>query len=257
MRQYSHSPVGLYALPNGYKLVEIQQEETLQVFDQTTDNGYHTYGTQWWTNPACPFAFKYLALDALYAPTYFSHERGHPSYDQAQALYRYMQQVYQSLFGRTFASVLELGTGGGEITTHFHEAGLDLTAVEGTTAGVEKLLSLGIPATQVIKANLKFMEPLGRQFDIAMCTEVAEHIEPWFASKVVANCVAHADVVWFSAAKGTAQPHYHHINEVPIQAWDNIFAHFGYNFHVPLNNLLERADRVYMSANGMRRIKTS
>ena len=95
---------------------------------------------------------------------------------------------------------------------------------------------------------------LPRKFDIVMCTEVAEHIEPWFASKVVENCIVHADVVWFSAAKGNAQPHYHHINEVPIEAWDNIFAHFGHQYLIELDGLAGRADRIYLNENAFQKI---
>lgn len=243
----SHPLIETVDLPSGRTLFRIQKEATLKVFREDEDTGYHDYGTQWWTNPECPYAFKYLALDALYEPTYFDESRGHPSYARSKELYAYMQSVSVDLFGRRFSSILELGTGGGEITRHFHEDGLDFVAVEGTTAGVEKLLSLGIPRERILQRNLKFLERLERKFDIAMCTEVAEHIEPWFASKVVSNCVEHADVVWFSAAKGDAPPHYHHINEVPIQAWDNLFAHFGFNCFVELNGTMGRADRIYLN----------
>lgn len=252
----SHTVTGRRNLPSGHEVVSLMQEETVQVFNQAGEetNGYHPYGTHWWTNPECPHSFKYLSLDALYAPIYFADGRGHPSYQQSNELYTYMQETYAALFGKPFASVLELGTGGGEITRHFRDAGLDYVAVEGTTGGVDKLLALGVPPERILKRNLKFMEALGRSFDLAMCTEVAEHIEPWFASKVVDNCVRHADVVWFSAAKGNAAPHYHHINEISIEAWDNIFAHFGFTNHVPLNGMMSRADRVYMNDAGRARL---
>ncbi len=159
-----------------------------------------------------------------------------------------MQETFSAVFGVKSTSVLELGTGGGEITLHFHKASLDYQAVEGTEAGAKKLLSAGIPEARISLQNLKFMKPLGRTFDLVMCTEVAEHIEPWFASKLVSNCVEHGDVVWFSAAKGDAPPHYHHMNEVPIEAWDNIFAHFRFTYHIALNQTLNRADRIYLNA---------
>jgi Methyltransferase domain len=243
----THASLAVSKIGADLQLRQLKTEETEIIFKQGTDTGYHRYGTQWWTNLACPLAYKYLSLDAMYAPEYFDETMGHPSHAQSLRLYTYMQETYAKVFGKNFSSVLELGTGGGEITRHFHEAGLDLIAVEGTSAGVQKLLSLGIPEHQVLKRNLKFFNKLDRTFDLAMCTEVAEHIEPWFASKIVENCVSNANVVWFSAARGNVPPHYHHINEAPIEAWDNIFAHFGFNFQIPLNGTMGRADRLYLN----------
>ncbi len=112
---------------------------------------------------------------------------------------------------------------------------------------MEKLKSIGIPNTSILHCDLKFLNPLERTFDVVMCTEVAEHIEPWFASKIVENCTRHSDVVWFSAANGSAPPHFHHMNEAPIEAWDNIFAQFDFRYHLPLSGLHGRADRVYLN----------
>ena len=80
-----------------------------------------------------------------------------------------------------------------------------------------------------------------------MCTEVAEHIEPFFASKIVENCILHSEVVWFSAADRNRRAHYHHSNEQEIEVWDNLFAHMGFPFYVPLNGMYDRASRLYFS----------
>ena len=251
----SHQNLEKTRLPSGHNLVQLQEDEPINP-SKMPDKGFHGFGTQWWSNTECPYAYKYLSLDMMYTQSYFeSAGAGHPSYESAKQLYIYMQYIYKSLFGEKFKSILELGTGGGEITRHFFEANLELLAIEGTTHGIEKLLKLGLAPEQTLKRNLKFLEPLNRKFDIAMCTEVAEHIEPWFASKVVSNCVEHSDVVWFSAAKGDYRPHYHHINEAPIQAWDNIFANFGFRFHIALNGTMGRADRVYFNSDSEKRIK--
>jgi len=227
-------------------VVSIRREQEL--LPAMTDKGWHPYGAGWWTNNSCPFRFKYFRLDGSYTPDYFDSD-SHPSPRIAEDLYGYMQGTFSGLFGRRFGSILELGVGGGEITGVFRTHALDYHAVEGTSGGVSKLLGSGVPSSRVTQSDLRFLQPIGRRFDLVMCTEVAEHIEPWFASKVVQNCVDHADVVWFSAARpfGVYQ-HYHHINEVPIEAWDNLFALFGYNHYVALNGTSGRADRLYMSA---------
>ena len=215
-------------------------------------SGYHRFGTRWWTSLDCPYSYTYPLVDSLYPYDYFAEKpegsMGHPNESRAQRLFEYMQSVFETLFGRKFASVLELGSGGGFITKQFLENDLDFVAVEGAGSGIEQLKQLGVPLDRVVHANLKFMNSLSRKFDLVMCTEVAEHIEPWFASKIVENCVAHSDVVWWSSASGSARPHYHHMNEAPIEAWDNLFAQFDMPFSVHLDGTEGRADRVYISS---------
>ena len=247
-----HTPEEIIEIPDKeVQILKIASEEFVQ---DILDSGYHEYGTSWWTNLECPYAYKYLNIDSLYPPNYFGNNMGHPTQQQSAALYNYMQQIYLLLFNKEFHSVLEIGTGGGEITTQFHQNSLDYIAIEGTLAGVEKLKSVGIDPNNIIKANIKFFNGVDRKFDITMCTEVAEHIEPWFASKVVENCVRSTDVVWFSAAPGNEPAHYHHINEVPMQAWDNIFAHFGFNYSIHLNQLISRASRLYLNQRSLDKI---
>ncbi len=141
---------------SGNMIFIIEKEERLQLFKDKKDCGYHDFGTQWWINPDCPYAFKYLALDAMYPQDYFEQDKGHPDFQAANHLYGYMQKTYRELFDRRFQTILELGTGGGEITFQFHSDSLDYTAVEGTQCGVEKLISIGIEPDRILKRNLKF-----------------------------------------------------------------------------------------------------
>ena len=224
-----------------------QHEEAIEDIDNN-NGGYHGYGNSWWFNSDCPFAFKYLNLDSLYSSKYFNHpEVGHPNSDQSQSLYHYMQDTYKNLTGREFSSIIEFGSGGGEITEQFLRAGLDFITVEGTEAGYDKLLRKGIPVERIVKQNLKFLSTVRvEKFDIAMCTEVIEHIEPFFASKIIDNCIKHSNFVWFSAAAKTGAAHYHHMNEQNIEVWDNLFAHMGFPFHLNLSNMFNRAARLYV-----------
>jgi beta-1,4-mannosyl-glycoprotein beta-1,4-N-acetylglucosaminyltransferase len=250
-----HTIISVKTATSEIPIVTLQCEESVQIFDGK-DNGYHPYGTQWWTNPKCPHSFKYLNIDSMYPSVYFNDPNiGHPPERVSEIIYSYMQEMYQKIFGREFNSILELGTGGGEITRQFHKHKLDYIAVEGTTAGCDRLVATGMMPERIIQTNLKLMTKLNRKFDISMCTEVAEHIEPWFASKVVTNCIEHSDVVWFSAAKGDHAAHYHHINEVPIEAWDNLFAYFGFNHYISLDGRYDRADRIYLNNDALKLVK--
>jgi len=230
----------------GLRVVEIASEETLALqIDDKSDSGYHRFGNDWWLQPRCPQSFKYLNIDTMYPDAYFDGH-GHPADQAALDLVHYMQSVYRTLFNRDLRSVLELGSGGGEITKVLSDRNLDFITVEGTDAGVRRLHEIGIAPERILQHNLKFMPALDRTFDLVMCTEVAEHIEPFFASKVVENCIRHGDAVWFSAADRNRAAHYHHINELPIAAWDNLFAHMGFPCFVELDGRHGRASRVYL-----------
>jgi len=233
---------------NGVDVIEIERETIVPVTISADrkDSGYHHYGNDWWVDPRCPASFKYLSIDAMYPDPYFAATTGHPTEDRAEDIVGYMLEMFANVAGRPLTSVLELGCGGGEITRALLRHGIDVIAVEGTQAGIRRLHQVGVPAERVLHHNLKFMPKLDRKFDLAMCTEVAEHIEPFFASKVVENCTSHADYVWFSAADRSASPHYHHLNEVDIEAWDNLFAHMNFPYLVELDGRQARASRLYL-----------
>ena len=109
----------------------------------------------------CPYSYSYLDVDTLYSQKYFETEQtGHPDRNYAIEIYDYMQKVYRDIFKRPFKSILELGTGGGEITYQFFKNDIDFIAVEGTANGYDKLLAQGIPAEKILKLNLKKMKSL-------------------------------------------------------------------------------------------------
>jgi hypothetical protein len=232
-----------------YNIIEIAEDIKLNVFNKDgIDQGYHNYSNAWWYNINCPYSYAYLDIESIYPKTYFTTESsGHPDKKYASDIYCYMQRIYKDIFNCKFYSVLELGTGGGNITYQFLKNNIDFTTVEGTSEGYNKLIALGIPENRILNVNLKKLIPFDKRFDIVMCTEVIEHIEPFFASKIVELCTYHSSAVWFSAADRNRLPHYHHSNEIGIEAWDNLFAYFGFNIYIPLNSLHGRADRLYFS----------
>lgn len=197
----------------------------------------------WWFDENDDRSYTYSDPNKEYDREYFNSEH-HPDEEVAKNLYSYMQQTYKMLFGKYFANIIEYGAGRGEITKQFHDDNLDYLVVEPTKFGVEKLINNGIDPERIFKDDIRFFTHLRRQFDLVMCTEVAEHIEPWFACKVAEACSNHSNRVWFSAATDSKIPHYHHANVAPISAWDNLFAQFGYDY-IALDNRFDRAERLY------------
>jgi hypothetical protein len=68
---------------------------------------------------------------------------------------------------------------------------------------------------------------LRRQFDVAQSLEVAEHLPPSRAVALVADIVAHAPVVLFSAAP-PGQGGENHLNERPYDYWQSLFLRHDY-----------------------------
>lgn len=234
-------PVVSKKIINGLEVTELAKETDIQGL-------YHSHGKQWWENPDCPHSYQYGSLDTLYNHEYYSGLASHhPDEKKSAELYDYMQDVYSRIFRQKFFSVLELGGGAGDLTEQFKKHDLIYMVVEGTAAGAAHLIKKGIPNLCVINENVKFMDKSPGLFDLVMCTEIIEHIEPFFASKVVEVCYKSSDVVWFSSTDGAGtSPHYHHCNEQKIEAWDNLFAHMGFTFSIPLKKLHDRADRLYI-----------
>lgn len=140
-----------------------------------------------------------------------------------------MLQYGERLHGRPVRSVLECGCAGGWFTEEFLKRGVDVFALEGSKAGVERALSRGIPEERVRRHDLRRPITLGRRFDVAVCTEVAEHVECPFSGQLVQTLVSHADVVWFSfEAPDTNEAHYHHSNEQPEKFWLSLFRFHDY-----------------------------
>ena len=67
-------------------------------------------------------------------------------------------------------------------------------------------------------------------YDLALCIEVAEHLQPEYAETLVDNVTRSARVVFWSAAHpgqgGTC-----HYNEQPPEYWEALFAARGFVHH--------------------------
>ena len=194
----------------------------------------------WWFDEARPQAFSFFSLDDLYAAPYFKSD--HIRTGVVNAIVDAQRKAYRLLSGRDLRSVAEFGGAGGWFTGKFAALGLDYQTVEGTQAGTEKIKQRpGVQPDRIHRADLRSPIELppphaGGKFDLAMNTEVAEHIEVPFHSQLVSTLTKHADLVWFSYAppwKSEAgnegnMPHVHHSAELPLRYWLNLFEFYGY-----------------------------
>jgi hypothetical protein len=199
----------------------------IRVYEDGQERGWLGGNQRWWFDPAFPHSFSIFDLDSLYDNNYFRVD--HVGQDVVKQYVDYVLAFGEKLLGRPVVSILEAGCAGGWFTEELFRRNIDVTAVEGTRVGYDKTIARGVPASRVIRHDLRLPLALGRQFDMALCTEVAEHIECPFSSQLVQNLVNHSQLVWFSFEEpGTNDAHYHHSNEQPAPFWINLFRFYGY-----------------------------
>lgn len=122
-------------------------------------------------------------------------------------------------------SVVDLGCGLGTWLAVFREAGLaDLLGVDG--AHVERTL-LTIEPQQFVAHDLCQPVPLDRNFDLALCLEVAEHLPASCAPVLLDSLVRLAPAVLFSAAIPYQGGH-GHVNEQWPAYWARLFRQRDY-----------------------------
>ncbi|MEA2463508.1 MAG: hypothetical protein QOJ98_1255, partial [Acidobacteriota bacterium] len=186
------------------------------------EKGWLGDNQRWWFDPAFAHAFSIFDLDSFYDENYFKVDHVGPD-----TVTKYVDHVLAfgaQLLGRPVESVFEAGSAGGWFTEELIRRKIDVMAVEGTRVGYDRSVARGVPRSQIVHHDLRVPLSLGRQFDMALCTEVAEHIECPFSSQLVQNLVTHSQLVWFSFEEpGTNDAHYHHSNEQPEPFWINLF----------------------------------
>jgi hypothetical protein len=133
---------------------------------------------------------------------------------------RSAQRVVPVVLAATGArSVADFGCGQGAWLSVWKAAGLSVHGLDGPYLNQAGLL---IETSEFQAADLAAPIVLGRRFDLAQSMETAEHMPAARAADFVANLVAHADRVLFSAAV-PGQGGEHHINEQPLEYWRDLF----------------------------------
>jgi SAM-dependent methyltransferase len=126
---------------------------------------------------------------------------------------------------RTPASLLDVGCGRGTWIRAAMDRGLtDVYGVDGVDIPRDQLF---FPYERFRKLNLTSVWDLRRKFDVVLCLEVAEHIDPSHSELFIRNLLNHGDTVFFSAACPN-QAGQHHVNcQWPVY-WQSIFNANGY-----------------------------
>lgn len=122
-------------------------------------------------------------------------------------------------------SVIDIGCGIGAWLNAFKELNvLDIWGVDGVQITGSDLL---IAPNKFLCKDLSSAFNLERKFDLAICFEVAEHLDERYAKTIINNIVNHSEQVLFSAAS-PLQFGQNHINCQWPNYWQAIFNNFGY-----------------------------
>jgi SAM-dependent methyltransferase len=125
-------------------------------------------------------------------------------------------------------SVIDVGCGIGTFLAVLQKMGLqDVMGVEGAWLNPQ-MLEVDKQLVQI--ADLEKPLYINRKFDMAICLEVAEHLQESSAATIVQSLVGLSDIILFSAAL-PGQGGQNHINEQWPSYWQEKFKVHGYDFY--------------------------
>lgn len=132
-------------------------------------------------------------------------------------------------------SVIDVGCGRGVWLAEFMRLGVgDAIGVDGDYVTAD---TLAMPVGRFVPRDITQPFDLGRQFDLALCLEVGEHVPNEASSELVSNIARHAAMVVFSAAV-PGQGGQDHINEMPLEFWRGLFEARGFEAFDPFRRAL-------------------
>ena len=158
-------------------------------------------------------------LDAMYDPIFY-RQRSEGSYRSATLVVEYLFSLFRP------ASAIDLGCGTGGWLRALRERGVD--DVVGVDGHHIRPQDAGLDPDRFRPHDLRLPFSIDRRFDLAISTEVAEHLPEASAVSFVESLTRLAPVVLFSAAI-PGQPGINHINCHWPSYWADLFGRFGFD----------------------------
>ena len=121
-------------------------------------------------------------------------------------------------------SVIDVGCAIGDLIKGFDKLEILCYGVEGSIRAISYLI---VEKDRVYIKDLRLPLNLGMYFDLVVCLEVAEHIEPEYADQFLSNLCSLSKNILMSAAPPGQEGHYH-VNCQPNTYWETKLAAVGY-----------------------------
>ena len=142
-------------------------------------------------------------------------------------------------------SVMDVGCGIGEYVQYFHNnLGIEANGIEGSEACRPYLVSenvyiIDMREEQIVRPFANDRAGIDK-FDLVVCLEVLEHIEPEYTDIFVQNLTELSDQILVSAAQPGQGGHYH-VNCQPKEWWLSKFLEFNYGYDDVLTCAIKQA----------------
>lgn len=151
-------------------------------------------------------------LEKIYGPRFFA--RRHRLNWRAPIVCKAIRDVLAP------KSIIDVGCATGDLVAEFVIQGVQAFGIEGSTACLQHL---ECSASRLFLFDIRYPLPKGiGRYDLALCLEVAEHIEPEYAHQLIQNLGLLSGRILISAAPPGQGGHYH-VNCRPPEYWVELF----------------------------------
>jgi hypothetical protein len=171
-----------------------------------------------------------MELSKMYGPEY------HKGTYKAQSVVRADFPLRESAAGRFFRiinglwqpqTVIEIGCSSGAMLEPFHEAGIEVRGVDGDYTAFLDGIRANIPEEFFQVHDLREPYHPSKKYDMCLCIETLEHIEPEFAAVALDSICRCSDRLFITAA-APGQGGIGHVNLLPIGKWAAQFRERGF-----------------------------
>jgi SAM-dependent methyltransferase len=121
--------------------------------------------------------------------------------------------------------VVDVGCGPGHLIEALHKGGIDVLGLDYSAAAREFVSQRGLPF-ETLDLTTPGVVP-GSPWDLAVCCEVAEHLDARHADTFVENLTSGSNTVFLTAAE-VGQGGLNHVNEQPNSYWIAKFDRLGF-----------------------------
>ncbi len=164
--------------------------------------------------------WRITSPDTVYNETYYTKRKEEDWRRDAEQVSETIHELFNP------DSVIDFGCAIGNHLEYFHQKGVDINGVEGSSTAINNAV---VPRSHLTKHDLRDRYHTSREFDVAICIEVAEHLAEPYSEILVESITDSASVVVFTAAEPN-QGGTHHVNEKPRDYWIKLFSKYGFKY---------------------------